>query len=246
MDHHRPADKADDQQIEDGYARLGTALAPPPDVTARVERAVGARRRRRRTSLGAVTGLVVAGTVGGAVLLAGGDDEDGDTVATDRSGESRGSFVLTRPDGSTTELTDLTVSCTAPPIAADEETPGGPQRIWLYSPFHLDASGDELVEPVVYFEAIVAKVDGRTFDLPFNSESGDSDTRAFVLFAAEPRAGGSKERGNEVSSAEVGAAGTVVVSQASCDPAPVLELEVDTTLGSEVEQGTLDLAGSYR
>jgi hypothetical protein len=34
------------------------------------------------------------------------------------------------------------------------------------------------------------------------------------------------------------------VISATCDPTPVLELEVDATLGSEVQQGTLDLAGS--
>ena len=37
-----------DTQIEDAYRRLGTALAPPPDVAVRVVRLAGARRRRRR------------------------------------------------------------------------------------------------------------------------------------------------------------------------------------------------------
>jgi hypothetical protein len=53
------------------------------------------------------------------------------------------------------------------------------------------------------------------------------------------------KRANEVSSAEYDAMATVTVGQASCGPTPVLELEVDTTLGSEVEQSTLDLAGSF-
>jgi hypothetical protein len=40
--------------------------------------------------------------------------------------------------------------------------------------------------------------------------------------------------------------GTVRVLHASCDPTPVLELEVDATLGSEVGKESLDLAGSLR
>ena len=62
-----------------------------------------------------------------------------------------------------------------------------------------------------------------------------------ILFMADSEGTG---RANEVSSSEAGAAGTVRVLEASCDPVPVLRLEVDMTLGSEVEQNTLDLAGS--
>ncbi len=60
-----------------------------------------------------------------------------------------------------------------------------------------------------------------------------------------PRSRRPRHRANEVSSAEEGAAGSVVVARASCDPVPVLELEVDATLGSEVAQGTLHLSGSF-
>ena len=66
-----------------------------------------------------------------------------------------------------------------------------------------------------------------------------------MLFALDPEVSPSEARANEVSSAEEGAAGSVVVARASCDPVPVLELEVDATLGSEVEQGTLHLSGSF-
>jgi hypothetical protein len=74
---------------------------------------------------------------------------------------------------------------------------------------------------------------------------GDSDHRAFVLFAADADSESPGKRGNEVSSAESGAAGTVRVLRASCDPTPVLEIQVEATLGSEVQRGTLDLVGSF-
>ncbi len=55
------------------------------------------------------------------------------------------------------------------------------------------------------------------------------------------------ERANEVSSAEDGAAGEVRVLRASCDPTPVLELEVDATLGSELEgRAPWQVEGSFR
>jgi hypothetical protein len=73
---------------------------------------------------------------------------------------------------------------------------------------------------------------------------GSSDDRPLGLLVAEARDrdGG---RANEVGSAEPGTAGTVRVLRASCDPTPVLELEVDTTLGSLVHQGTLNLDGYF-
>ena len=53
----------DDENLEDAYRRLGTALAPPPDVAARVVRRAGARRRRRRVA-GVATALVTVGVIG--------------------------------------------------------------------------------------------------------------------------------------------------------------------------------------
>ena len=229
-----------EQQIEDGYRRLGTALAPPPDIAVRVERRIRGRRTRRRAGVAGLAGLVLAGTVGGAVLLGGGDGNDGTAVASDQPSGPSGSFVLTRPDGSTYEFDDLTLSC--------DEAPGGRPAtagyIYLSSPFELDGSGEALTEPFVYLEAAVDKVDGQTYTLPVDSAGGSSDDRPLTLFVAEAGSPGQK-RANEVSSAEPGAAGTVRVLRASCDPTPVLELEADTTLGSELEQGTLDLAGSF-
>ena len=95
----------------------------------------------------------------------------------------------------------------------------------------------------MYFTGIVDKIDGQTFQLPVD---GDSEHVALNLFAADPDVAPTEKRANEVSSAEYGSTGTIVVAHASCDPTPVLDLEADVTLGSEVEQGTLDLAGFFR
>jgi hypothetical protein len=230
----------DDEQIATAYARLGTALAPPPDIAGRVESLVVVRRRRRRLARAGMAGVVVAGVVCGAVLLGSGDDPDGDTVATDRPGPE-GSFVVTRTDGSTFTVDDLTVSCDRTP----DGEPAQAGHIYLSSPFRLDASADKLTEPFLYFEGVVAKIDGTSFTLPYETDSGSSDNRAFTLFAADSEIAPGAERGNEVSSAEAGAAGTVQVVRAACDPVPVLELEVDTTLGSEIEQGTYTVVGSF-
>ena len=118
-----------------------------------------------------------------------------------------------------------------------------PGRIWMSSP--IDVTGSEadddarVVEPFVYFEGIVAKLsEDRTFRLPVWGP-GDSSSYPITLFVAD------SEDQNEVASS-TDSSGTVRVLRASCDPTPVLELEVDATLGSEVGKGSLDLAGSLR
>jgi hypothetical protein len=229
-----------DEQIATAYARLGTALAPPPDVAVRAESLVVVRRRRRRLARAGMAGVLAAGVVGGVVLLGSGDVPGGDTVATDQPGPE-GSFVVTRTDGSTFTVEDLTVSCDRTPNG----DPAEPGRIYLYSPFEPDASGEKLARPFLYVDAVVDRVVGRTFDLPFDSASGSSEDRAFVLFVADAGSGPGTGRPNEVSSSEPGAAGTVQVTRASCDPTPVLELEADATLGSEVQQGTFTVVGSF-
>jgi hypothetical protein len=233
-------EEVEDRELTEAYARLGTALLPPPDVAARVERQVGTRRRRRRTAVAGAAALVVAAGAAGAVVATTGDDGKG-VVATDHSDEGRGSFTLTRADGSTATFDDLTVSCDKGPTGEPVE----PGRIWLYSPFHLDASGDALTEPYISFSAVVDRADGKSYTLPVDNTVADSGYPVVLLYAAEADPG-TKQRANEVSSAEAGATGTVHVVHASCDPVAELELEVDATLGSEVEQGTEQLSGSYR
>ena len=78
-----------DQPIEEAYDRLATALAPPPDVAARVERRLGARRRTRRAGVIGAAGLVAAGVVAGAVLLGSGDDGARSSPRTNRPPQGR-------------------------------------------------------------------------------------------------------------------------------------------------------------
>jgi hypothetical protein len=234
-DDHKP----EDRQVKDAYARLGTALRPPPDVAVRVEHEVGARRRRRRvTAVGAAL-VLAAGVTSGAVLL-GGDDAGHDDVATD-PGSPHGTFTLTRQDGSSVTFDDFTLSCETTPLGGPSDS--GTVNLW--SPFHLDESREELTEPYVYISVAVDQFDGRTVHLPYEDSDQETGVQPLIVFAAEADGPGEK-RPNEVSSAQPGARGTVHVVRASCDPTPVLEIEVETTLGSEVEQATEQLVGSYR
>ena len=224
-----------EQQIRDGFDRLDGALAPPTDAAERVERRVRVRRRRRRTTAVGAAALVVVAGAGTAVALSGGDDP-ARTTAVDQP-SSTSTLVMTRPDGSTYAFPDVTVSCEPP--QGDEDFASGPQRIWATSPRRIQ--DDRPVVPLFYFQGIVDKIAGdRTFTFPTDG-SMDSDEEPMILFMADSEG---KGRANEVSSAEAEAAGTVRVLQASCDPVPVLRLAVDMTLGSEVEQNTLDVAGS--
>jgi hypothetical protein len=218
-----------DQQIEDAYLRLGTSMTPPPDVAERVERRVVVRRRRRRTALAGMTCLLVAGS---AVLLGGGSDPDAGTIATDQPSGPEGSFVVTRPDGSSYTVDDLTLSCDT--TATGEPAQSG--RIYLYSPS----------APVLQFEAAVARADGHDFTLPFDTRSGSSATRALTLFTMDPETASGADRPDELSSAEPGAAGTVRVLRAACAPEPALELQVDATLGNELQGGAAyTVVGSF-
>jgi hypothetical protein len=116
----------------------------------------------------------------------------------------------------------------------------------MYSPIELTGSPKDdnvrATEPFVYFEGTVAKLQGeQTLSIPIDGPGG-SDSYPLTLFIADPEGA---SNGNEVSSS-AGGSGTVRVVRAACEPAPVLELEVDATLGSEVRQNTLDLAGALR
>jgi len=235
-----------EQQIRDGYARLGAALAPPVDVARRVERRVAVRRQRRRT--GIVAGTLVAVVVGGAVAAAtSGDGGPGDTVAVDRPSGPVSTLVLTRPDGSTYAFPDVTVSC-EPPVTVDGQQAGdrAPGRIWAYSPIEptgpVENDDSTIEHPFVYIEGRVAQLqDEPTFALPLDPPARSSDDLPILLFMADTVGA---EDGNEVSSDAGGEAGTVRVLQAACDPVPVLRLEVDATLGSEEGKQSLDLAGA--
>lgn len=239
-----------EQQIKDGYDRLDAALAPPMDALARVDRRVTARRRLRRTTVAGAGALGVLAATGFVVGVFGGADGDaGPQVANDVPGPVS-TLVMTRPDGSTVAFPDVTVTCEKPKTAGGD--PGGAQPgwIWMYSPMDFSGSeaGDDIVlhKPFVYFEGQLDKLQGdRTFRVPVDGSDGSSETMPLVLFMADPRKG---RAANEVSTVEeVGAAGTVRVIRASCDPTPVLELEVDATLAPEADIGhPLAIAGAVR
>lgn len=234
-----------EQQIEDGYARLGEALAPPVDVAARVQHRVGVRRRRRRAGVVAGTLAAVVAAGGGVVAATSGDDGPGDTVAVDEPQGPVSTLVMTRPDGSTYTFPDVTVSCD-PPRTAGGDPIGTTGRIWMYSPMEITGSeqGDDamVLHPFVYFEGVLAKLrQDRTFEMPVWGP-GDSDSYPITLFVADTEGG---PDGNEVASS-AGGSGTVRVLEASCDPTPVLRLEVDATLASEEEKQDLQIAGEVR
>lgn len=236
-----------EQQIKDGYDRLDGALAPPMDSLQRVDRRVATRRRHRRTAVAGVATLGVLAVGGTVVALASGDDGDGTAVANDSSADPVSTLVLTRPDGSTYAFDDLTVSCTPPRTAAGDPISEAKGRIWMYSPIEFTGSEEDydaqVTQPFVYFEGIVAELqDDPTFTLPVDGPL-DSDSYPMTLFAADTE--GAPD-GNEVSSATGDATGKVRVLRASCDPTPVLQLDVRATLGSEEEKSSLDLAGTLR
>jgi hypothetical protein len=243
-------DHDQDHDLQLAYDRLGSALEPPRDAEARIGRRIVVRRRRRRVALAGVAALAVVGGTGAAVAL-GGAGGPGDTpVATDPGTTTPAStLVLTRPDGSTYAFDDVTVSCDPPTTTAGDPMGQGRGRIWLTSPIEVTGSedaGDLAVQrPFVYVEVRVAAFDEpRTLTLPVDGP-GDSESYPATVFVADPAAGSGGAAANEVSSA-VGGDGTVRVLRASCDPIPVLELEVDASLGSEVDGPELRLTGTYR
>lgn len=230
-----------EQQIKDGYDRLGDALAPPLDGAERISRRMVQRRRRRRVATAGSLALAAAG-IGGYVVLSGPGPGGEGLTAVDRPSPPVSTLVLTRPDGSTHAFPDVTVSCEPPRTEAGDPVGTGPGRIWMYSPITVtgtEESGDQVLEaPFVYFEGIVAKLRGdRELRLPVDGP-GDTSTHPLVLFVADD--GGAAP--NEVVSSS--GSGTVRVVEASCTPEPVLVLEVDATLGSEVGGPSLDLAGT--
>jgi hypothetical protein len=230
-----------DQELVAAYARLGTALAPPVDVAARVEKQVADRRRRRRTAVAGGTAVVLAAGIAGAVVATGGDDGRPDVVATD-PGSPDGSFTLTRADGSAITFDDLDVRCGRDPLG--NPAPAG--TVFLSSPVHLDATGDRLTQPYFFISASVGRFDDQTLRLPYDRTEGDSGLPPMIVFAAESDQVPGQDEPNEVSSAQGGASGTVHVVRAACDPVPVLEVVVDTTLSSESNGPSEKLVGSFR
>lgn len=230
-------------EILDAYRDLSAPQSPPTDLLDRVHVRVGRRRTVRR----AATGIAAAAVVGGAgfLLLGGSEAKDaGDLVATDPGVTS--TLTFTHLDGGvyTFAAADLGIFCTT--------SESGATSLFLVRADVVDdlKAGREPSEevlasgPMLYVEVRVDKVTpGQEFRLPYDSRSGDSSDRAMTVFVASEEGG---ERANEVSSAETGASGSVTVNEASCGASPTLSIDVDGTLGSEVQQQAMAIEGSYR
>ena len=236
----------EDQQIGAAYERLEGALSPPLDGAGRIEHRIAVRRRGRRAVRASVATVLVVGVVGGVAWARSGDDPSG-TVAVDQPSGPQSTLVLTRPDGSTYAFPDVTVSCEPPVANGDQplEDPV-PDHIWAYSPIELSGSVDDkdavLSQPFVMVQGIVSKLqEERVLELPIEGPRGASP-EPLNIFVADTE--GAPD-GNEVSSS-TGDVGTVRVIEASCDPVPVLRLQVDGTLGSEEGKQSLDLSGALR
>jgi len=224
-----------DPEIRDAYARLGRSLGAPADVLSRVEHRMGARRRRRVAAVGGVSALalVVAGTAA-ALAVRGGDDPSTTHVVDEPAGPDGpvSTLSFTRADGSTYTFRDIKVSCRKDPDSAR-------QLVLATSPRKV--RGDTLLEPFFMFQASLDDVaGGRTFTLPM--EDMATDKMPMILFFATDEGG---PRANELSSAQQ-SSGTVEVTSASCGPTPSLGLEIDATLGSEVDQKAMSIAGGLK
>ena len=234
-----------EEQIKDGYERLDTDVHVPMDAFDRVEKRMRARRRGRRIGTAAGTAVVVA-AVGGyvAVSMGGSDDGRDGVVAVEPPPYS---LVMTRPDGSTYEFEDLTISCDPPGVESGGPGSGDRSRVYLSSPILTE--GERLTQPFVLVEAVVDEVaKPRTFTLPIESADGSSESLPLTVFIADTE--GAPD-GNEVVSSGT-STGTLRVTVASCDPEPVLQLEVDATLASEEQTAdgqpkpSLELEGFVR
>lgn len=234
-----------EEQIRDGYERLDSAVLAPQDAFDRVEKRMGVRRRRRRIGVAAGAAVVVAAVGGYTVVSMGGSDRGGeDVVAVDPPPDP---LVMTRPDGSTYEFTDLTISCDPPGAAGGGSGAGDLSHVYLSSPVLID--GERVTQPFVLIEAAVEKLQRpRTFTLPIDSADGSSEGLPLTVFIADTE--GAPD-GNEVVSSSP-STGTLRVTRASCDPTPVLQLEVDVTLASEEQTNdgqrkqSLELKGLVR
>jgi hypothetical protein len=220
-----------DEIIGAAYARLEGALAPPLDGQQRIAHRIAVRRRGRRVARAGVVVVVVAGVAGGVAIARSGDDPSG-TIAVEQPPPAVSTLVLTRPDGSTYSFDDVTVTCEKP--AWDES--GSTGRIWAYSP--RDLEGDHFTRPFLYFQGTVDELQGGLAATVPLAGPDDYEPGPLVLFMADAPADG--RPANETSSSASGA-GTIRVVEAACTPTPVLRLEVDATLGTEMRHGD-DLA----
>ena len=228
-----------EEQIKDGYEQLDSSLHAPMDAVDRVEKRMAVRRRQRRAGI-AVGAAAVVAVVGGYVAVSVGSSDDAPDSNVVAVEPPPAALVMTRPDGSTYEFEGITVTCDPSQAMGGGAVSAG-SRVYLSSPIRVE--GKKLLQPFVLVEADVADTE-RTATLPLD-DAGESDLSVFIADTE-----GAPD-GNEVVSSG-SSSGTVRVLQASCDPTPVLEIEVDATLSSEeqTEAGqpkqSLVLQGAFR
>lgn len=216
-----------EEQIRDGYERFDSSLHAPMDAVHRVEQRMAVRRRRRRAGTAVAAAVVVAAVGGYVAVSSGGSGEapDSNVVAVDPPPPA---LVLTRPDGSTYEFEDLRISCDPPTAFGGEPGAGDGTRVYLYSPILL--TGERITQPFVMVDlALKGLEEPRTLELPLADGGGSEEGPPLTVFVADTE--GAPD-GNEVVSSG-SSTGTLTITRASCDPTPVLEMEVDATLASE-------------
>lgn len=164
---------------------------------------LGAFRRRDHVARLLLIPLVLV------LAACGEDDRGGDGGTSDEAAAN--SLVVTKPDGTTVELSDVVAECG--PSDYDPDTQVVKARA-------------EKDGAVLLVEVVPADVEGgRSFDLPLSAGADTTGPEnALVYVGAEPDF--------ESSTAEEEATGTLEVIRASCDPVE-LEFTMDASLGSE-------------
>ena len=225
-----------DPEIVSAYDRLGRSLEAPVDVLARVEHRMRARRRRRV----AVAGRRRAGPGGRAYggRLRGGRSvyRPSKSPVADQPAGPVSTLAFTRADGSTYTFRDIEVALQAGPRLPAPA--GGPARKRPE-----EGSGQHPARAALHVPGLPLDevADGRTFTLPVDDSATEQATDDPVLRHRRGRPAGPTS-----SPARSRRSGTVEVTGASCGPTPSLGLRIDATLGSEVEQGSMAIAGELR
>jgi hypothetical protein len=232
-------------EILEAYRNLSNPVSAPPDLLEKVERRITRRRRVRRGAV-AVAAVAVVGGVGVGVL-GGGDGGGDDRVADDPGGTDSSTLTYTDTDGSTYsfEAQDIGITCrTSDREGKSFEVLTLTLNAMLPAAAQVVAPPDEaFTGPVLHVEVLTEKVEpGQVFPLPYETVDGSSSRRAMTFFFTN----GIDDDSNELSSAESDSSGTVTVHEATCGPDPSLWVEIDGTLGSEVEQPPVAIKGEYR
>ena len=227
-----------DPELAEAYDRLARSLAAPPDLGSTLSTAITRRRHRRRAGV-AAGGVLALAVVGSTLALTTGGDEP--TRAPDPAGQGGvNDVVVTRDDGETLGFGPVELSCEPAGRLGDRLTASS-------EPVTSPGDDSVLLEPLLHIEVLVDDVEpGRTYRLPFEGDAArsnvSSDQWTFQYFAAVPAADPAR-RANEVISSAPGSTGTIRFDAATCGAVPSLDVTVDGTLGSELDQPAYPVSG---